>query len=151
VLITANGTPFHKLFDRPPVSAETIQHLHRLRQADRVFLLKFLDGVRLYVIVWHSALLLMPKCNRLDSSSEQWNIRAPRGFALGKETIMRDLNPNTVGLPDNPKATRGSTWRPRAKDEDIITNNNEGAPPVPIGQPGDREQGSDSDGPMGGQ
>jgi hypothetical protein len=93
----------------------------------------------------------MPKCNRLDSSSEQWNIRAPRGFALGKETIMRDLNPNTVGLPDNPKATRGSTWRPRAKDEDIITNNNEGAPPVPIGQPGDREQGSDSDGPMGGQ
>ena len=70
---------------------------------------------------------------------------------MGKETIMRDLNPNAVGRPDDPKATRGSTWRPRAKDEDIITNNDEGAPPVPIGQPGDREQGGDSDGPMGGQ
>ncbi|MRG64544.1 hypothetical protein GH789_04495 [Rhizobium pusense] len=64
---------------------------------------------------------------------------------------MRDLNPNTVGKPDDPKATRASTWRPRAKDEDIITNNDEGSPPVPVGQPGDREQGSDSDGPMGGQ
>lgn len=41
---------------------------------------------------------------------------------------MRDLNPNAVGRPDDPKATRGSTWRPRAKDEDIITNNDEGAP-----------------------
>ena len=77
VLITANGTPFHKLFDRPSVSPETIQHLHCLRQVDRVFLLKFLDGVRLYFIVRHSALLLMPKCNRLDLSSEHRNIRAP--------------------------------------------------------------------------
>lgn len=41
---------------------------------------------------------------------------------------MRDLNPNTIGAPDDPKATRGSTWRPRGKHEDIITNNDEGAP-----------------------
>ncbi len=53
---------------------------------------------------------------------------------------MRDLNKNTVGKPDDPKATRGSTRRPRARDEDIITNGDEGAPPVPIGQPGDREK-----------
>ncbi|MBA8801642.1 hypothetical protein FHW77_005399 [Agrobacterium sp. RC10-4-1] len=39
--------------------------------------MKFLDGVRLYLIVWHSALLLMPKCNRLDLSFEHRNIRAP--------------------------------------------------------------------------
>lgn len=64
---------------------------------------------------------------------------------------MRDLNKNTVSKPDDPKPTRGSTWRPRAKDEHIITNNDEGAPPVPLGQAGDREQGTDSDGPMGGQ
>ncbi|WP_349041979.1 hypothetical protein [Agrobacterium sp. SORGH_AS 787] len=30
-------------------------------------------------------------------------------------------------------------------DEDIITNNDEGAPPVPFGQSGDREQGPESD------
>ncbi|WP_318284781.1 hypothetical protein [Bradyrhizobium lupini] len=42
---------------------------------------------------------------------------------------MRDLNPNAVGRPEDPKATRGSTWRPRAKDEDIITNNDEGCAP----------------------
>ena len=53
---------------------------------------------------------------------------------------MRDLNKNTLGKPDDPKATRGSTWRPRARDEDIITNRDEGAPPVPIGKPGDREK-----------
>ncbi|KQY53124.1 hypothetical protein ASD46_01345 [Rhizobium sp. Root491] len=79
------------------------------------------------------------------------NISSRSWFALRKETIMRDLNKNTVGKPDDPKATRGSTWRPRAKDEDIITNNDEGAPPVPVGQPGDREQGTDSDRPVRGQ
>ncbi|WP_309574283.1 hypothetical protein [Rhizobium rhizogenes] len=36
---------------------------------------------------------------------------------------MRDLNQNARGQPDDPKATRGSTWWPRAKEEDIITNN----------------------------
>lgn len=65
--------------------------------------------------------------------------------------MSRDVDKRIMGTPDDPKSTRGSTWRPRAKDEDIITNNDQGAPPVPVGQPGDREQGSDSDGPVGGQ
>ncbi|KIQ05037.1 hypothetical protein RU07_02205 [Agrobacterium tumefaciens] len=64
---------------------------------------------------------------------------------------MRDIDKRTNGASNDPKATRASTWRPRAKDEDIITNNDEGAPPVPVGQPGDRQQGTESDGPVHGQ
>jgi len=65
--------------------------------------------------------------------------------------MSRDIDKRITNLPNDPKATRGSTWRPRASDEDIITNNDEGAPPVPVGQPADREQGTESDRPMGGQ
>lgn len=65
--------------------------------------------------------------------------------------MSRDIDKRITNLPNDPKETRASTWRPRPADEDIITNNDEGAPPVPLGQPGDREQGTDSDGPVGGQ
>ena len=65
--------------------------------------------------------------------------------------MSRDIDKRVTKLPNDPKGTRGSTWRPRASDEDIITNNDEGAPPVSVGQPGDREQGTDSDDPVGGQ
>ncbi len=53
--------------------------------------------------------------------------------------MTRDIDKRTTARPDDPKKTRGSTWKPRPKDSDIITNNAEGAPPVPVGQPGDRE------------
>ncbi|MDQ1199323.1 hypothetical protein QE435_005080 [Rhizobium sp. SORGH_AS 787] len=65
--------------------------------------------------------------------------------------MSRDVDKRIMGTPDDPNSIRASTWRPRAKDEDIITNNDQGAPPVPVGQSGDREQGSDSDGSVGGQ
>ncbi len=64
--------------------------------------------------------------------------------------MSRDIDKRITKLPIDPKVTRGSTWRPRASDQDIINNNDEGAPPVPVGQPADREQGTESDGPVGG-
>ncbi|NWJ27593.1 hypothetical protein [Rhizobium sp. RM] len=64
---------------------------------------------------------------------------------------MRDLNKQNLGKPDDQKQTRRSTWRPRGNQEDVVTNNDEGAPPTPIGQAGDREQGTKSDGPTRGQ
>lgn len=64
---------------------------------------------------------------------------------------MSDMDPRMNGESDSKKATRASTWTPRPPEEDVITNNQKGAPPVPIGQPGDREQGTESDGPIGAQ
>ena len=59
--------------------------------------------------------------------------------------MSRDIDERITNLPSDRKETRGLTWRPGPADEDIITNNDEGAPPVPFGQSGDREQGPESD------
>ncbi|AYM65998.1 hypothetical protein G6L68_23150 [Agrobacterium fabrum] len=53
--------------------------------------------------------------------------------------MTRDIDSRIMGTPNDPKKTHSSTWKPRPKESDVITNNAEGAPPVPVGQPGDRE------------
>ncbi len=53
--------------------------------------------------------------------------------------MSRDIDKRMNGSPSDGKETKASTWRPRPKDRDIISNNEEGAPPVPVGQPQDRE------------
>ena len=55
--------------------------------------------------------------------------------------MTRDIDKRTTGLPTDPKPARASTWHPRPSEKDINTNHDVGAPPVPKGEPGDREEG----------